>query len=853
MEGFFDPNDLYIDTPDLLCHKCGLDKKCLSPRMPYTGEGRLKILIIAEAPGEEEDKQNKQLVGDVGIFFRKLLAERNLDLDADFWKMNAVSCRPPNNREPAKNELACCFPNVQKAIHDLKPKLVWLMGKSAIESYFMSRFSTLTPSRWRGLLIPDFERNVWVVSTYHPSYALRNQDNSLIMSQYIRDLDFALDCMRVRHLDKLERPNEDAVRISTDFDEVCDVLDSVAKNPPKYLYFDYETTGLKPYREGHKIHSVSFCGDDNKSFSFPLQRHWTASQQKSVEEKWKKVLLNKSKKIAHNISFEDVWSRIILDTTPNSWYWDTMLVAHILDNRPKYSGLKFQAFLHWGIGDYGKDIRSYLESFDDSGFNRIHKAPIGKLLLYGGLDSLYGKHLFLKQTKLVDPLLEKGIDLFIEGTLAFADMQINGITVNKKYYKNAHKELEQRIEERKKELQEFPECKKFFEVTGRLPNLGSTDDLRQMFFDIGKLKPPKVTEKGNISVDADAMARIKSPLATEISNLNKIKKIDNTYISQFIREIDTDGKVHPFFNLGTVRTYRSSSDKPNMQNTPVRNKEAKRLSRSGIMPSKGFKIIDWDYAAIEVRAGACYTKDPALIAYINDPTTDMHKDTASDIFMLDTDKVTKELRFYVKNGFVFPEWYGSYYKNCAINIWRECKELPTKDGIPLIEHLESVGLIRSRREAEDSFIGHVKRVERNYWKKFHVFKEWQEEWYKSYEKTGLVEFLTGFRCKGYMGRNELVNYPFQGTAFHCLLWSVIQINAELRYRKMRSKVIAQIHDCAVIDCDPDELKEVKELCTEISTLRIREEYPWIIVPLEIEWEETEIDQSWYSKTLMKED
>jgi len=144
-------------------------------------------------------------------------------------------------------------------------------------------------------------------------------------------------------------------------------------------------------------------------------------------------------------------------------------------------------------------------------------------------------------------------------------------------------------------------------------------------------------------------------------------------------------------------------------------------------------------------------------------------------------------------------------------------------------------------------------VEKDYWKKFNVFKKWQEEWYRRYEKTGYIELLTGFRCSGYLGRNELVNYPFQGTAFHCLLWSLIQINAEFRERKMESKVIAQIHDNGILDCPPDEKEDVISLCTEIATQRLREQYPWIIVPLAIEWESTEVDGSWYSKSDIKED
>lgn len=864
MSGFFDIPSVTTST-DYLCSGCRLDKGCLSPRMPLTGRGRLRTLIIAEAPGEEEDRLNKQLIGDVGQWLRKRLHKRGFDLDEDFWKTNALICRPPKNREPSRAELVCCHPNMEKAIKDLKPKFIWLFGGSAIESFYMNKFSHLAPSRWRGLCIPDFDTGAWVIPMYHPSYAYRNKDNSLITSQFERDLDFAIECVKTKgSIYDLDRPDLDKVKVLTDSDDVCDLLDDLIKNPPEILFFDYETTGLKPYKEGHRIVTVSYTTDrDEYSYSFPLQHptHWLPSERDAIERRWKKVLLLRCKKVAHNLKFEDVWSRVLLKTSPACWHWCTMLTAHILDNRKKYTGLKFQAFIRWGVPNYDKEIKPFLENVDERGFNRILEFPLNKTLLYGGIDSLLHKKLYYEQIKEVDPHLEKGIDLFTEGTLALADVQINGIQCDVEYYRNSHIELEKRIEERKKELLSFDECKKFQEVMGRLPNLGSSDDLKRMFYDILGHTPPRITDKGNASVDKDAMSKIDSPLAKEITELSRVKKIDNTYISQFLREIDPDSKIHPFFDLGQVLTYRGSSSDPNFQNVPVRNEEAKRYARSGIKPSPGWKILDFDYSANEVKAGTCYTQDPKLIAYCNNPDSDMHKDTAKDVFVLPDasdefwkDKKTgKKLRFFVKNGFVFPEWYGSYYKNCAKNIWQECKDLKTPNGMTVFEHFQDIGIIKRRAEALDFFTAHIKNVEEAYWKKFNVFKKWQEEHYKAYEKNGYIELLTGFRCSGYMGRNELVNYLFQGTAFHWLLWSLIEINAEFHERKMESKVIAQIHDNAIIDSPPDEKEEVVTLCTEIATKRIRQFYPWIIVPLAIEWEETEIDGSWYAKKDLTED
>ena len=859
MTGFFDLSEVVTTSSDYMCPDCQLYKTCKSPKMNPTGEGGLKTLIVAEASGKDEDNRGKQLVGEVGQFFRGLLSSRGFDLDADFWKTNALSCRPPENREPTSKEIACCRPRVEKTVKDNKPKFIFLLGGSAIESFFGGSFSDVSPTRWRNTCIPDHKNNVWILPMFHPSYALRNEDNPLIMSQYIRDLEFALNCIKTKGpVNEYPVPDMDCVTVMTNFDTICDSLENLIDNPPEILAFDYETTGLKPYRNGHKIVSVSFCSELDKAYSFPLQhKFWdkTPLQRVHLERLWGQVLKNDSKKVAQGMKFEDVWSRIALGKNVYNWFWCTEITAHILDNRSKFAGLKFQSFINWGVPNYSKEIKPFLETTDERGFNRVEQAPLNKLLLYGGQDSLLTYWLFKKQSIEVDPHLLKGVDLFTDGSLTLADMQINGINVDGPYYKAAHIELEKRIKQRLLELLEYDECKEYEKQKGHPPNLGSSDDLREMFFEVLKLKPPKTTDKGNFSVDAESLAKLDTPLAKEITELNKIKKVDGTYLSQFLREIDDDGRIRPFFDISQVKTYRGASSRPNFQNIPVRNEEAKRYSRSGIIPSKGWRLLDFDFMGIEVSMGGCYTKDPVLISYIKDPTTDMHRDTAADIFALKNapakfwkePKTGKKLRFYAKNGFVFPEWYGSYYINCAKNIWNTCANLRTHEDITILEHLRAKGIIENKNKPLDDFIKHVKEVEEAYWRKFKVFKRWQEGMYRKFEETGIVELFTGFRCKGYLGRNEIVNYSFQGTAFHCLLWSLIQINAELAERKMESKVIAQIHDNGILDCPPDECGEVQALCTEIATQRIKQEFPWLIVPLSIEWETTVADGSWYSK------
>jgi len=132
MKGFFDIKEKKKDN----CQLCGLYKNCLSPKMDYTGEGKKEILVIAEAPGKNEDEQGIQLIGKAGQKLRDELDYFGLDLDADCWKMNAIFCRPPNNRTPDNKEIGFCRPKVIKTIKKLKPKKILLLGKTAIISFF---------------------------------------------------------------------------------------------------------------------------------------------------------------------------------------------------------------------------------------------------------------------------------------------------------------------------------------------------------------------------------------------------------------------------------------------------------------------------------------------------------------------------------------------------------------------------------------------------------------------------------------------------------------------------------------------------------------------------------------------
>ncbi len=170
-------------------------------------------------------------------------------------------------------------------------------------------------------------------------------------------------------------------------DDIISVLRNILQERPPLLAFDYETTGLKPDRPGHKLYCVSVCWRKDVAYSFPL-----LDADKKLLRLFKRIMQAPDiGKTAHNMKFEDRWTRAILGVDVQGWAFDTMLAAHVLDNRSASTGLKFNVAARLGVWDYDSHIKSYLKGHGNHGannFNDIHKIPMQDLLQYCGMDSL---------------------------------------------------------------------------------------------------------------------------------------------------------------------------------------------------------------------------------------------------------------------------------------------------------------------------------------------------------------------------------------------------------------------------------------------------------------------------------
>ena len=448
--------------------------------------------------------------------------------------------------------------------------------------------------------------------------------------------------------------------------------------------------------------------------------------------------------------------------------------------------------------------------------------------------------------------------LLHDGCIALSIVEANGMRIDTEHLETTTKKLQYEIQELETDLRSDPVFKTWKRHFGHKTNLGSREQFGKILFDVLGHECKERTATGKPKMDSATISTIDEPFAKMFVEIEQLKKIKNTFLAGIQKQI-CDGFIHPSFNLHTVQTYRSSSDSPNFQNFPVRDPKAGELIRRCFIPRDGHRIVEIDYSGLEVRIAACYHKDPTMLKYIHDPTKDMHRDMAAECFKCKPEQVSKKLRYCGKNMFVFPQFYGDFYLNNAKALWESIDVMQHEvDGVPMKEHLRQNGILElgrcdvKEKPLPRTFERHLQEVEKNFWSnRFPVYAKWKVDWFRNYQRKGGFHTLTGFKVEGILGRNDSINYPVQGSAFHCLLWSLIQLNKWLNKNKKRSKIVGQIHDSIVADVCDTELQEFLTVAKTIMTKKIRNKYEWINVPLDVEAEVTPINGSWFEKKEME--
>jgi len=361
------------------CGACGLQVGSTTPKMPLYGKGRRRILIVSEYPSKDEDEQGVSMLGQSSRRLEDALRKCGIDMERDCWRTNACLCRPSAGQTAGKDQVLACRPNLLRTIEECEPVSIILLGGPAIQSLigYLWREDTGMFSRWPGWQIPAHQINAWVHPTYHPAYLIRMEDS-------------VLDQLFDKHIEAAVNQTDvpwpygapcylDQCKLIEDTNRAAYMLRSlIDRGGP--IAFDYETNMLKPDCPDAAILSCAVCWRGKKTIAFP----WHGAAVGAMGE----LLRSPVKKIGANIKFEERWTQMAFGHGVKNWRFCTMQAAHVLDNRPQVTSVKFQAFVLLGQPDYADVVSPYLKSKGSNLPNRIRQLDWETLLRYNALDAV---------------------------------------------------------------------------------------------------------------------------------------------------------------------------------------------------------------------------------------------------------------------------------------------------------------------------------------------------------------------------------------------------------------------------------------------------------------------------------
>ena len=383
-----------------------------------------------------------------------------------------------------------------------------------------------------------------------------------------------------------------------------------------------------------------------------------------------------------------------------------------------------------------------------------------------------------------------------------ADMQFQGMYVDKDELVEYGKELKTRIDELTKEIHVL--AREEF-------NVNSTKQLGEILFEKLKLPVVKKTKNG-YSTDVETLEKLQGEheIIEKILEYRQLAKLNSTYIEGMIPYINKNtNRIHSYFHQTVTATGRISSTEPNLQNIPTRIEIGKKL-RKVFKPGKDRVFLDADYSQIELRVLAHISKDEIMVDnFINDE--DIHAQAASRVFGVPLEKVTKELRSKAK-AVNFGIVYG-------------------------ISDFGLAGQIHSSRKEAKQYI-------EQYLEKYNGIKHFMD----GVKEKGYIEtmykrrrYIPELKSKNYMvrkfGDRVAMNTPIQGTAADIMKIAMIKVYNTLKENKCRSKIVLQVHDELLIETYIDELDKVKKILVDCM-----ENAAKLIVPLKVD---VEVGENWY--------
>ena len=327
-------------------------------------------------------------------------------------------------------------------------------------------------------------------------------------------------------------------------------------------------------------------------------------------------------------------------------------------------------------------------------------------------------------------------------------------------------------------------------------NVSSPKQVGDILFEVLKIaEKPKKTKTGQYATSEDILSKLsgKHPIVDKILDYREIVKLKSTYVDDLPQMVNPKtGRIHTTFNQVVAVTGRLSSDNPNLQNIPIRTSRGREVRKAFIARDDQHILLSADYSQIELRIMAHLCQDPGLLEAFGN-NVDIHSATAAKVFGVALEEVNSDMRRKAK-----MVNFGIIYGISAFGL-AERLNIPRKEAASIIE---------------------------NYFIQYPLIKDYMDGAIENARRLGYVETILGRRrylrdinsqnqtVRGFAERNA-INAPIQGSAADMIKLAMIRIHDTLNKKKMRSRMVLQVHDELVFDVHKDEIDETKALVKEL--------------------------------------
>lgn len=555
----------------------------------------------------------------------------------------------------------------------------------------------------------------------------------------------------------------------------------------KSFAFDTETDSLDPMSA--KLVGISLSVAPGEAYYIPVGHigfmGFAEQLPKELVLERLKPLLNDPAltRTAHNANY-DVTVLVENGAPVGEVAFDTMVAAHLLSESSL--GLKALAFSRLGIemtsitdliGTGAKQLTMAQVEIDKAAGYACADADMTIRLAEMFGNELRGQGLWQLFADVEMPLVP-----------VLIDMERSGIALDTELLRQMGKELGDQLLKLEAEI---------YNNAGHQFNINSSQQLGAVLFE--ELHLPAQKRRGAYSTAAEVLEELRGvhPIIPAILGYRQIAKLKSTYIDALPALINPrTGRLHTSFNQTRTATGRLSSSEPNLQNIPIRNEMGKQVRQAFIAPA-GSALLSCDYSQIDLRVLAHLSQDPALVeAFKNDE--DIHAATASRLYGVAMSEVTPDMRRFAKTV-NFGVIYG----------------------------MSSYGLEQATelsREEANQFI-------KAYFEKYPGITKYLEATKQQARDTGYVQTLLGRRRAipeinspnrqvREAAERMAINMPVQGTSADIIKVAMVKLFKEMNERKLKSKMLLQVHDELLFEVPEGELAEMRRLVPEIMSTAV---------------------------------